>query len=383
MKGTLRHRCKPADHPPRDTPCSWQWQILLRSNPRKWLIETVHGTRAEAEQALAEAVARLTLGQQPTSNDTLGPYLQSWLDHQALNVTPSTAISYRVGIRNIPPWLAAKKLRDVEPADIRRWVADLSKRGFANSTIHTNLAPIRAAFLQAERDRIIMRSPVTGIRVRKRNDDDTREVCTPEQVRRLLEAATLYGPRESALLHLLALTGARPGEVLALQVGDVATSGPAPTVTYRRTLSRGTPSARSGTKTGKGRTVGIDSRTCRAVDRWLHELRQKALAKGVKWGPKLWLFPREGLPGMPPYASTTWPGVLWGRLAVPLGLPAGGPYTLRHTHASELLHSGVPVDVIAHRLGHSVQMLLSTYGTHLQQEDSAAVEVVRRISGGA
>lgn len=381
MRGTLRHRCKDRDHPPRDEPCSWQWQILVASNPRKLLAKTVVGTRAEAEQALAETIARLTLRELPTSSDTLGPYLASWLDHQALSVEPSTVISYRAGLRNVPPWLASKKLRDVEPADIRRWVADLSKRGLANSTIHTNLAPVRAAFLQAERDRIILRSPVAGVKVRKRADDDTREVCTPDQVRRLLEAATLYGARESALFHLLALTGARPGEVLALQVGDIDTA--AQTVSYRRTVTAGQAAPRAGTKSGKGRTVGIDARTVRAVERWVHELRQKALASGVRWGPKLWLFPREGLPGLPPYRATTWPGVLWRRLAVSLGLPDGGVYVLRHTHASELLHSGVSPDVVAHRLGHSVAMLLSVYGVHLQREDSSAIEVVRRISGGA
>lgn len=44
------------------------------------------------------------------------------------------------------------------------------------------------------------------------------------------------------------------------------------------------------------------------------------------------------------------------------------PYDLRHVHATALLVQGVPPTRVAVRLGHSVQMLFSTYAGVLSDE---------------
>lgn len=64
------------------------------------------------------------------------------------------------------------------------------------------------------------------------------------------------------------------------------------------------------------------------------------------------------------------------RLARSLGLPAGTTmHTLRHTHATMLLYSGVPVETIRQRLGHAdVATTLRLYAHALEGADRAAAE---------
>jgi integrase len=53
-------------------------------------------------------------------------------------------------------------------------------------------------------------------------------------------------------------------------------------------------------------------------------------------------------------------------------LLAERPYDLRHGNASLLLNSGVPATEVARRLGHSVQMLYTTYAHHFTDMEATA-----------
>jgi integrase len=55
------------------------------------------------------------------------------------------------------------------------------------------------------------------------------------------------------------------------------------------------------------------------------------------------------------------------------GLPHVTLHTLRHTHASQLIRSGVDILTVSRRLGHSkATVTLNTYGHLLTTEDKAA-----------
>jgi integrase len=56
------------------------------------------------------------------------------------------------------------------------------------------------------------------------------------------------------------------------------------------------------------------------------------------------------------------------------GLPAGSLHTLRHTAATLALTGGVPVHIVAARLGDNPTTVLSTYAHLLPQSDELAAE---------
>jgi site-specific recombinase XerD len=102
------------------------------------------------------------------------------------------------------------------------------------------------------------------------------------------------------------------------------------------------------------------------------------------WGgrPWPWIADRSDLPVGPLFCVIDGPtrGRAWSASAARVELrrvarAAGvrrrfAPHQLRHAHAVELLHEGIPLPLIQRQLGHSY---LSTTGTYLQGIDSGEI----------
>lgn len=66
----------------------------------------------------------------------------------------------------------------------------------------------------------------------------------------------------------------------------------------------------------------------------------------------------------------------WSQLRKAAGLPTGTLHVLRHTAATLALTSGVPVHIVAARLGDNPSTVLTTYAHLLPQSDELAAERV-------
>jgi integrase len=77
-----------------------------------------------------------------------------------------------------------------------------------------------------------------------------------------------------------------------------------------------------------------------------------------------------GAPILPPTASDRFLG-----LRKAAAIPVGTPHVLRHAHATILLGEGVPLHVVAVRLGDDPKTALSNYAHLLPHSDSEAAEV--------
>ena len=78
--------------------------------------------------------------------------------------SPETLDGYRSNLdRYALPALGRFKLADLRPADIRRLVADLNRRGLSRNTIRLAVAPLRLCLSQAARDSVIARDPSAGL----------------------------------------------------------------------------------------------------------------------------------------------------------------------------------------------------------------------------
>ena len=70
-----------------------------------------------------------------------------------------------------------------------------------------------------------------------------------------------------------------------------------------------------------------------------------------------------------------------GRHRKAAGIPTGTLHTLRHTAATLALTSGLPVHIVAARLGDDPNTVLSTYAHLLPQSDELAAERVAAAIG--
>ena len=195
-------------------------------------------------------------------------------------------------------------------------------------------------------DRMLYTNPAAQA-TRPRRQVKGRQLWTLEELREFLDVAATH--RLGSFYRLSAYTGARRGELLnltwadlRLDAAEMTISGSASTLAGKRVYSA--------TKTGRSRTLTLDAGTVDVMGRHLNAQLDDRVVRGRSWprGRDL-VFRRED--GEPLHTDT--PSQLMPRLVAMAGLPPARLHDLRHVHASALLLAGVPIQVVAARLGHA------------------------------
>ena len=166
--------------------------------------------------------------------------------------------------------------------------------------------------------------------------------------------AVTRDPEERALLSFALDTGARAGEQLALEWGDIDWHNNL--VVFRRSSTRGEVGP---TKSGRERKVPMTERLVEALRRVKH-LRGKLVFCRVDGKPlTLWQLHER----------------LWGACRR-AGLREIRWHDLRHTFASQLISAGVPLRQVQDWLGHSTITMTMRY-SHLAPGQGA--ELIRAL----
>ncbi len=256
----------------------------------------------------------------------LGMLLLSWLlSLRSDRKSEQTVKSYHEGVRFYLTWCADQGEPPLERSTLRGWVTALLDRGSAPATAAARQLAVRrfTAWLAEEGE--IPADPFLGVKA-PRLDVHVVEPLTEDELRRLLKACVpprsatpgeaLRFRRDEAILRLMLETGARAGEVVAVQVADLD-------------LLAGTAIIRKG-KGGKGRSVPFGPYTATAIDRYLRLRVHHRLAAS----PALWLGDRsKGFT----YAALH---KTLGNRADAAGLVGFHPHKMRHTAAHRWLAAG-------------------------------------------
>ncbi len=290
----------------------------------------------------------------PTAVDReirLRDYARQWLAVVEHEKEPKTIRTYVERLNNhVLPALGHLKLREIQRAQIKAFLASKRADGHAKHSVRQMKAALSVMLSDAADDGIIAANPALQIGRRKANRAD--ELTPAERIQKVrpmnweqrdafLEAAKPLR-RYSALFATLAKTGLRPGEAFALQPGDVDVRGRALRVERALSLGRIKP-----TKTYEERTVDLTPELLRAVQQPLAWLKTEALRRGT--GEPQWLFPNDE--GGPMDESRV--RKAFKRALKEARLPAFRVYDLRHTYASLLLAERAPITYMAQELGHA------------------------------
>nr|WSZ14131.1 tyrosine-type recombinase/integrase [Streptomyces canus] len=245
--------------------------------------------------------------------------LDSWsLALAAEHKSPETLKVYAAGVRAFLRWSAATGIPPaLDRGTVNAFVAGLLAAGAEPSTARSRQLALRrfSAWLADEgelpADELAnLKPPKLDVKVVDALDDD--------QIRALIKACEgkgLRDRRDEAIVRVMTETGARAGEVVALQLDDVDL-----------TPGRGTAVIRRG-KGARGRVVPFGPQTARALDRYLRLRRMHRLADT----PALWLGDRQkGFSYQALYSAL--------RLrAEHAGIKDFHPHRLRHTFATRWL----------------------------------------------
>lgn len=274
-------------------------------------------------------------------------------DHIALltGIEPGTRKTYtRLWARVWSPRLGHLPANRITADHIRRAVNELGEH-YSGKSLQNQRGLLSGVLGRAVDLDYLPKNPAKGVRLPRGQEAERTDmrIVTPVEFAVLLEhVPEHYRPA----VRFLYGTGCRWGEMVALQVQDVAL----PNVRIRRGLKWSPDGDRrvGATKTKRS------NRTVQVGDVMLDDLR--AACSGKAGTDLVFTAARGG----PIHHRTFWERV-W--------LPAVGDLTprprihdLRHSHASILLGAGVPIHVVQARLGHeSINTTVGTY-SHLMPD---------------
>jgi integrase len=336
-------------------------------------------TERDAKRALREVLVAVDKGELvDPSKQLVGAYLEEWL--AGLRLAPSTVASYRKNVRlHIEPYIGTVPLASLTTARIDALYRQLERGGRADHKAGEGLSPRTVRYVHT------ILSAGLGAAVKHhrltRNPAATASPPTAKQARApemhawtAEQLAGFLGWSAGSSLHhaawrLLAYTGMRRGEALALRWRDVNLD--AGTVSVRRSAGvirvkgEGAAIEEGDTKSGKPRVVDLDAATV-AVLR-AHRKQRGSMALQLARDDALVLGDQEGRHLHPERFTRTF-GAEVARCRKALGdsaAPVIRLHDLRHTHATLLLLAGVPVHVVSERLGHASPVITMQVYAHV------------------
>jgi len=235
----------------------------------------------------------------------------------------------------------------IDAMDLREFVYQLKDSGLAPSTIRRAISSLRSYFGFLLEEGVLEADPSERLEA-PRAGRELPDVLSVEEVQRMLEIPDPDHPmfwRDRSILEVLYATGVRVSEVVGLRLVSLDLEDGFCTV-----FGKGS----------KERMVPLGVPACRALERYLREVRPR-LDRGKGRGA-VFLSHR----GNPLSRMAIWNLVK--KAASEAGIPGRvSPHTLRHTFATHLLEGGADLAAVQELLGHADISTTQIY-THVDRE---------------
>ena len=277
---------------------------------------------------------------------TVGEYVQQWYEAMERNIRKNTQKTYKLkitqlkatGIMDIP-------LTNVTPPLVQKAMMQLPSH-LSASTRKEACGLLRRIFNQAVEWDMLVKNPFRGVKLPKVERKEPL-FWTEKEVAVFLTAA--QERKNYVFFALLIATGLRIGEAIALQWADLDFSKGC--VSIAKTciaVKAGIPEFGPPKTPGSKRVVFLDPDIMSLLK--VH----RAVQVETRLRVKSWL--EQDLMFCNNKGKAISYGSYWKqleRLCKKAKITVVHPHSIRHTHATILLSQGVPIQIIADRLGHS------------------------------
>lgn len=337
-------------------------------------------TCKEAELALARLKLDVANGTYKKERaETYQELYDLWVVQYGNTVEESTFVK-TIGLfkNHILPSMGAYKIEkitiDICQKHVNEWAGKLKKFRTVKSYAAKVLDfAIKRGFMQT--------NPFTHVEtsintVKKRvveDEEDSENFYTREQLIRFLSCLEQESNFKAyALFRLLAFSGMRKGEALALSWKDLNFT--TNELRINKALSRGKDNKLyvKSTKTGVARTIKMDDKTMTILKEWKKKQKQDYLVLGFNtMQPKQLVFSNEVNEYLQPTKTRKW--IL--HIQKNYGLGTITTHGLRHTHCSLLFEAGASLKEVQDRLGHSdVQTTMNIYAHVTKKAKEEAIQ---------
>lgn len=362
--------------------------------------------RKEADKVLTRLQAEADSLKVARTRATLGALLDRWLPQH--EVDPTTRMNYESQIRNyitpnlgdVPllllardaserleafyarlrrcrqlcsgrPFIEKHEINDPHDCATERCRAHVCKP-YAASSIRQIHAILSGALSAAVRWGWIAYNPMPAVKPPAKKRPQPKPPSS-EQMARIVEEAWKASNEWGLYVWLSAVTGARRGEVIALQWDDVNLANGVVRLDENYVRAADGMIVKD-TKTHQMRRVSVDAPTVELLGRHKNDCAHQLSLLGLPLNEQTWLFSAKPDLSKPrdPSAVTR----RYSRLAQKLGV-ATQLKELRHYSATELLTAGVDLRTVAGRLGHGDgTTTLRHYAAWVGAADEAAARTI-------
>ncbi len=302
------------------------------------------------------------------SRQALGAFMRKeWLPAIEATVRPSTHAIYEQACSRVERFeVAAVPLRGLTGGHLNGFYGEMEHAGLSIATRRLTHAAIHRALRDAVRWDELTRNPAASADPPAAQRSRV-EAWTASELRRFLKQ--VRGDRLSAPWRLAATTGMRRGELLGLSLLSLNLDGGRLRV-ERQLLRSGEFGPR---KSGRSeRTISLNAETVEVLRRHIETQRLERSVAGPAYEDHDLVFCNElGRPINPDLVSG-W----FVRHRKRASIPVGSIHVLRLTAATLMLTSGIPLHVVAGRLGDDPRVLLGTYAHLIPRSDEMAAEAV-------
>lgn len=341
----------------------------------KYVNRTGFKTQSEALQALAEVQQDIETGEVYVlpEHPTFKAVYKQFLRQYKTTVKGSTLYSLKSRFNNaILPLMGEWKIDNITVMMCQNVVNEWATRYTSRGTLERLKSHVMLVFKFACRMELTTRNPMSLVALPRMQKKDSRDkFYSKEELYEFLECAKKYNLMNYTIFYLLAFTGLRVGEALALNWSDIDFNKKV--LRVNKTLSRSEQGkliiAEPKTITSI-RNVSVDPSTLDVLRNWY--MKDRGLTGNIDANKLVFHAVRNK---NKPIEAGAVKGVFL-KICKRNNLRYITVHGLRHTHCSLLFEAGASIQDVKARLGHSnIQTTMNIYAhvTNQQQEKVVAL----------
>lgn len=356
----------------------------LDSLTGKRIYTTRRGFKTKKEASLAEARLKLEY-EEKTFNAKNNKYTFKQIfelflvEHKSIVKESTYLFTIQFAKKHILPKISNKRIDSFTALDCQKLVNQWAE---SFNSFQKTKGITQQVFDYAIKMDIITDNPMRKVKLpkKKENLNQDNKFYNTDELKLFFDCVKDYGNLKFlAFFRLLAFTGMRKGEALALEWTDIDFEKRIVHITKGVILNEHQTPIISTTKTKKSvRSVSVDTETIEILKRWKIKQAKELMCIGINSSNKSqFLFTYDSNKLYRPNYTNCWLELIINKY----NLKKITIHGFRHSHCSLLFEMGTPIQVVQERLGHSnIKTTMNIY-THVteKQRDEIAENFAKHI----
>ena len=350
-------------------------------NPRTGKRKYFYGkSRKLVKEKMNKYLETYNLINEDVAKDSVEHFFNSWLDSIKKTIKPKTYdVKYYIVNTFIVPELSYILVGDITPSDIQSVIDSVTNRGYSYSVVQKVYNNLNQRFKLAVARRELPYNPVVGIHLPKLSKTSKEEIrCfSRNELDLIMKEAERNNPdgtpvyRQGYAFRLLAYTGMRAGEALALTWDDIDFDN------KMIFINKNIVTVQDRDKGGIKRIIQDSTKTHSSTRIIPISSNAEIALRGLKeTQPDGCTHVISTVNNTPVYTKNL--SRTFDRVQTAAGIEEHGTlHSLRHTFATRLLSVGEDVKVVSELLGHA--NIAITYDTYIHVIDEQKLKAVQKI----